>query len=66
MCQFRTNVENTMMRRILRNKKASARRMASQNVTLSGLTRLKSVLRMEGDELSLIQYKVVYVVDTLS
>lgn len=65
MCKFRTNVENTMMRRILRNKKASARRMASQSVTLSGLTRVKSALRIEYDVLSLIQYKAVYVVDTV-
>lgn len=66
MCQFRTNVESTMMRRILENKKASARRMASQSVTLSGLTRLKSVLRIECDELSLILRMAVYVVDTVS
>ena len=66
MCKFRTNVENTMMRRILRNKKASARRMASQSVTLFGLTRVKSALRIEYDVLSLIQYKAVYVVDTVS
>jgi hypothetical protein len=54
------------MRRILRNKKASARRMTSQIVTLSGLTRVKSALRIEYDVLSLIQYKAVYVVDTVS
>ena len=54
MCQFRTNTKNTMMRRILRNKKASARRMASQSVTLSGLTRLKSALGSKYDMLSLI------------
>lgn len=66
MCKFRTSMGNTMMRRILRNKKASARRMASQIVTLSGLTRLKSALRIEYDVLSLIQYKAVYVVDTVS
>ena len=51
---------------ILRNKKASARRMTSQIVTLSGLTRVKSALRIEYDVLSLIQYKAVYVVDTVS
>ena len=40
--------------------------MASQSVTLSGLTRLKSVLRMECDELSLILRIAVYVVDAVS
>ena len=54
------------MRQMLRNKKASARRMASQSVTLFGLTRVKSALRIEYDVLSLIQYKAVYVVDTVS
>ena len=39
-----------MMRRMLRNKKASAWRMASQIVTLSGLTRLKSIgVHVAGD-----------------
>lgn len=47
MCQFRTSMGNTMMRRILRNKKASAWRMASQIVTLSGLIPLKSIPQME-------------------
>ena len=51
---------------ILRSEQASARRMASQIVTLSGLTRVKSALRIEYDVLSLIQYKAVYVVDTVS
>lgn len=57
MCQFRTNAENTMMRRILRNKKASARRMASQIVTLSELTRLKSALGSKYDMLLLIDIR---------
>ena len=47
MCKFRTSMGNTMMRRILRNKKASARRMASQIVTLSGMIPLKSIPQME-------------------
>lgn len=38
----------------------------ADGVTLSGLTRLKSVLRMECDELSLILRMAVYVVDTVS
>ena len=42
---------------ILRNKKASARRMASQIVTLSGLTRLKSALGSKYDMLSLIDIR---------
>ena len=66
MCKFRTSMGNMMMRRILRNKKASARRMVSQSVTLSGLTRVKSALRMECDVLSLVLRMAVYVVDTVS
>ena len=65
MCKFRTSMGNTMMRRILRNEQASARRMASQSVTLSGLTRLKSSLRMECDALSLIRCMTIHVVDTV-
>ncbi len=57
MCKFRTSMGNTMMRRILRNKKASARRMASQIVTLSGLTRLKSALGSKYRMLSLINIR---------
>ena len=45
--------------------KRSARRMVSQIVTLSGLTRLKSSLRMECDALSLIRCMTIYVVDTV-
>ena len=64
-CWFSVCWENTIIRQMLRNKKASARRMASQSVTLFGLTRVKSALRIECDVLSLIQYKAVYVVDTV-
>ena len=39
--------------------------MVSQIVTLSGLTRLKSSLRMECDALSLIRCMTIYVVDTV-
>ena len=45
--------------------KRSARRMVSQIVTLSGLTRLKSSLRMECDALSLIRCMTIHVVDTV-
>ena len=45
--------------------KRSARQMVSQIVTLSGLTRLKSSLRMECDALSLIRCMTIHVVDTV-
>ena len=51
---------------MLRDRQASARRMASQIVTLSGLTRLKSAPRIKYDLLSLIHCMTVHVVDTVS
>ena len=54
------------MRRYLETRKRLTGGCVPQNVTLSGLTRLKSVLRMECDELSLILRMAVYVVDTVS
>ena len=56
-CWFSVCWENAIIRQILRNKKASARRMASQSVTLFGLTQVKSALRIEYDVLSLIDIR---------